>query len=258
MVSIKASGFALIINNWQHPVTTVNLDISKARYNTFYNDYSFDVKTAIDSISHKFNNTITVLKVNPETITFKVKPRVYKTVPVKLNALISYANQYQLNGNITIEPSMIRISGDSAELNQINEIETESVLLRNLNKSVTQKVKLKTNFDHTSVKLDKQWIELKIPVEKFTEAVLSIPVAVDNVPRGFSIKTFPTEVKVYYQVAISRYDKIDKNLFNIRGDYNQAKNDKNNILKLTITRTPEFVRNVRVEPEKVEFILKRL
>lgn len=257
-LSVKSSGFNLLINDWKKTEKEINIDINKARYNSYYNDYSFDIRNSIETISRQFSKEIHITKTNPESFTFKVKPRQYKTVPIKLNALISYANQFQLNGNVTITPSLVKISGDSIELSLVNEIETESLTLRNLNKIITKKINIKTPLGFNTIQIEQPNIILSIPVEKFTEATTSIPVTIDNVPRGFTIKTFPKEVKVTYQVPISKYSKTDKNLFTISADFDKGTVSKNNFLQLTIARTPEYIRNVRIEPEKVEFILKKL
>ncbi len=257
-LSVKGSGFNLFFFGLNYDHKILNVDISKSRFNPYYNDYTFDTKQSADSIAKQLHRELHIVKLNPENITFKVKNKSYKLIPVKLNALISYANQYQLNGNISLSPSLVEISGDSIELLNIKEIETESLILRNLNKSVSKSIKIKSPIGTNSIQIEDPSVILNIPVEKFTEASLLTSIAVDNVPRGFTIKTFPDQVKLTYQVSLSRYNTIKEKMFNVRADYNQLKNEAGNKLKVNIVKTPEYIRNARIEPEKVEYILKKL
>lgn len=257
-LSVKGSGFNLFFFGLNNENKFINIDVSKARFNPYYGDYTFDTRHSADSIAKQLHKELHIVKLNPDNITFKVKNKSYKLVPVKLKALISYANQFQLNGNITINPSLVKISGDSAELLAVNEIETESLILRNLNKSVSRNINLKLPVNSNSVQFEQGNVILSIPVEKFTEASILTPIAVDNVPRGFTIKTFPDRVKLTYQVSLSRYNTIKEKMFSVRADYNELKNENGNKLKVNIVKTPEYIRNPRLEPDKVEFILKKL
>ena len=76
-------------------------------------------------------------------------------------------------------------------------------------------------------------------------------------PKNHIISTYPKEVKVVFQVALKDYNKITKNSFVIRCDYKKTTKNNFEYLIPEIIEKPEILFDVKVVPNKVEFLIKK-
>lgn len=256
-IQIKGSGMQQLHFQLFKPEGNLNIDLSKAHFDVNNKEFVFETRSTLDTVNKQFNHGIQVIRIQPDAIYFKVKPKLYKKLPVKLVALLNYERQFQLNGIIKLSPSEIMVSGDSSELASLSEIQTENTMLKNIRNNINQKVNLVTPPGYNTIELITKQTDLFIPVDKYTEASVEVPVHIDNTPRGRKIKTIPEKVKVTYTVALSRFEKINSNMFLVKGDFKKSEADNSNKIKLELIKTPQYVRNAKIFPEKVEYILKQ-
>ena len=107
-----------------------------------------------------------------------------------------------------------------------------------------------------SVEFSTKKVVVKVPVEKFTEGTLELPVEVLNLPEQYVIKTFPEKVKITYLVGLSNYEKVNADQFSLLA-YFDKKDANASSLKLKLVKFPEVVRNPKIETDKVEYILRK-
>ena len=107
------------------------------------------------------------------------------------------------------------------------------------------------------VKTETEEITVMIPVEKFTEGSLEVPVHSINVQPGFVLKTFPDKVKVRYRVSLSKYNEVRPEMFDAVVDATGLPNEHTQQLKVKLETVPYFIRSVSVEPDKTDYILRR-
>jgi hypothetical protein len=100
-------------------------------------------------------------------------------------------------------------------------------------------------------------VEFRLPVEKFTEGTEEIEIHPVNVAYGYSLKTFPDKVKVRYLVSISNYNKVDASMFDAIVQGGEKGNRPGSKLEVSIITKPSFIRITRLEPEKVDYILRK-
>lgn len=257
-VELKASGFNLLGFKLSAPEEPLIIDVKNLERSADDDDFYYETQRSIDHVSRQIKYNVKVVRILPEIINISFKPKSYKKVPVKLKALFGYKPQYQLSGNVVVQPSSIVVSGESSRLDSIKYIETESLNLNNLDHYTEKVVRLKVPENNEFITLSAPAVKVKIPVEKYTEASVEVPVNVMNLPPHTSIKTFPDKIKVTFLVSLSNYQKVSAEMFTITADYEVTKKEKSNKLKLNLTTHPSIARNVRLDTDKVEFILKKL
>jgi len=98
-------------------------------------------------------------------------------------------------------------------------------------------------------------VKIFIPVEKFTETAIDVPVKVKSILKNNLIKVYPDKVKVSVQVAVKDYKKINSDLFNLEADLGSVFSNNENKLQVKVVSKPDFVRNLKISPERVEFIV---
>jgi hypothetical protein len=71
------------------------------------------------------------------------------------------------------------------------------------------------------------------------------------------ISTYPKEVKVVYQVALTDFNKIPENGFRVQCDYKQTEDNGLDYLIPKIVDKPEIIHDVKIVPNKIEFLIKK-
>jgi hypothetical protein len=88
------------------------------------------------------------------------------------------SRQYDTTGTILIDPDSVTITGPAASISEVNSVKTEMLQLNNLKGSIRQKIGLvKSHLVTTEV----DEVTVLVPVEKFTEGSMEIPVHSINV-----------------------------------------------------------------------------
>ena len=206
----------------------------------FFNREHFDIKA---------------LNILPDTIFFSFFERGIKKVPVHLNRYFTFDRQFSLSDSIMLQPDSILISGPFATLDSIKRIETEPLILNGLNKSGDYTLKIKkTSKLITYAPME---VGVHLEIDKFTEAELEIPITIEHLTIGDSVEIFPKQAKITYLVSLRNYNKVNPNLFRISVDAFDIRNAKNANLRLNVKQFPPYVQGIRIEPETVEFIIRK-
>lgn len=194
-----------------------------------------------------------VLSINPDTIQVKYHRLSNKTLPIKVRSNISFASQYILSDEIQVKPNSVKVFGPQNILDTMTAVYTEKVELRSISDTTQVKAKLENN---KSVRYAFDDVTVDVFVEMFTEGKRELPVTVINDPRKTKIRIFPPTVSVSYNVGLSNFNKIKDNDIQVVFDYDEAKETKRRHYKLKIVNNSQYISNIRVSPEDVEFLLE--
>lgn len=255
-IEIKSTGFKLLIYKLKQRRETVSIDIKDSKPSSDKNHNYLYTGSRIDKIITQFNSEIEVLKVSPDTLFFNFNKKIRKTVPVKSNLTITYDNHYQPTDSIQISPETIEISGAADVINQISFVETKEMNIVKVAKSGSQKLEIKITPILKQVEMSAQYVNAIISVTKYTEGTVELPIEVENLPAGYTLKTFPDKVIIKYNVAFNNYEKIKAAQFRAVVDYAKIVSNSNK-LKINIVKHPEEVRAIKLNTEKVEYIIRK-
>lgn len=254
-IEITATGFTILYYKLLNRAIPLKVDLKDAQAAKGESNYFIVVNSKLDKKSKQFSDKIRIQKVIPDTIFIDYSKKVSKTIPVKLNANITYDKDYQLKGQVKLSPPTITISGPEEMVKKIKFAETELLQLEDVDSEVKKDVKLLLAEDTTLLKLSKAIIKLTVPVVKFTETSLEIPVQVDNLPKGYSLKIFPDKVSARFIISFDELDKVDASMFRAKVDYSKKTNSKK--LRVEVVKKPSNIKSLKIVPEKVEFIVRK-
>ena len=127
--------------------------------------------------------------------------------------------------------------------------------LSDLSNSTTISLAIIPPVNHKNVRYNTQEVKITIPVEKYTEAIINIPVKAMAGNPGIKIKTFPEEITVTYLVALKDFNKIDQNMFKVSANPGPLMHNSPRILKVKLIQYPPFVKITKIEPEMVEYVI---
>jgi YbbR domain-containing protein len=207
-------------------------------------------------ISDQLSPESRIGKISPENIFLNFSDRSLKKLPVKLNISISFDKQYGFSDSILLKPDSVLISGPENVINNIDEIETVFKKFVNVKESIHANLPLLLRKKDGLLVSDKV-ISVDIPVEKYTEASLEIPVEVINVKKSMIVKTMPAKVNVTFRVSLKNYKKIDAELFSAVADFSEVGQRPGSRLEVNLVKYPSFLKAVKLSPRKVDYMIRK-
>jgi len=190
-----------------------------------------------------------------ENLKIDFQQRAVKRVPVKSNINLGFSVGYSALEKIKFQPDSITISGPKNILDTLQQVYTRSLKIGNINKDIDGVIKLdKKNL--ASVTFYQNEVNYSVRTDKFTEGKVEIPIEMINVPENINVVIFPKSVIVYYQVSLNQFDKVKPSDFNVVVDFKNSF-DSDGYLLAQIVQQPKMVNNLRLNENKIQFVIKR-
>lgn len=256
-LTVNASGFTLLSYQLRSRLTPIIFDVKSFSPFTFRNDpNSVYILSSLakEEISRQLSSEISILDIHPDSLIFRFAGKTEKRVPVVPELDLNFEKQFMQVGHYTIEPDSVTASGPEVIIDTIDAARTEKLVMKGINKSFSQELKLQSlsNIDFDPVEV---W--LQVPVEKFTEASLNVPIQVVNLPDSLVLRTFPGKVSITCQVGLSAYETLSEHLFTAVVDYSEVGTMLGNRLQVNLTKVPPYVQALNYTPKSVEYILEK-
>lgn len=254
-INIEAQGFKLFSLKYLRTDPTIEIDLRKKgiHKNRYTYGYYILASTLRNKLEQELKLTDESFSIYPDTLNFILEELMTKYVAVKPEINFRLRKQHQLKGEIRIQPDSILVSGIPSVLDTLSFVRTQARQLGEIDKSMSFQLGLENFSDDKKIKLGKDTVRIEIPVVKYTETSLKIPI---DKPEGMNekVKFFPAQVEVFFLVSLNDYDKIDQDMFTAGTESIKDIHGKNT-LQVILTHTPNFVKVIRIKPEKVEFII---
>jgi YbbR domain-containing protein len=209
-----------------------------------------------DQINSKRTPEQQIISFTPDTLYFDFSNRKVKRIPVNLVTGIKYRRQFFQSGNITLNPAYVIINGPANLIDGINSWNTDTLKMDSVDESVNTHVNLEP-VKEGNLSIYPKNIQANIPVDEFTEKVLQIPVKLINNREDDDVKIFPQKVKITFMTSLSRYADINEDLFEATADFDLWRKGGYHVLPVKISKVPDYCRIVKIEPQNIDFIIKK-
>lgn len=249
-LTLKASGFKWLKYYINKPKVIV--DFSKDVYEK-ESVYVWSKSKAFLN-NTQFDKQVELLNMSPDTLVFRYGVSMVKKVPVVLNSKIEFSQGYDVLGDYIFKPDSIQIIGPDLIVSEIENIETDTIVLSNIKTDILERVKLKLPKNNKELKFSNTDIVLEALVEKFTEGTLKIPITVINVPKGVSLNFFPKAVNVSYYVNLSNFNSVKNKDFKVICDYNKI-GDNQSFLIPELIKYPKSIKKSKINQQRIEFVI---
>jgi YbbR domain-containing protein len=255
-VQLRTSGFKILSYDFDKHQDTIRIDVGSKLENATYSSMvlSLPTKSFMNDFSNELGKEADIIGFLPDSIVINFTDRISKTVPVKLAMNISFEKQFDTSGTPVLTPSAVEVSGPPSILAELTEINTETVTHKDLRSPVKKKVSLAKN---KLLTYNISEVQYTIPVEKFTEGIVEVPLHPVNVSTGYSLKTFPEKIKIRFLVALSKYNRVTAPMFDAVVDASDLEDQRPGKLPVDLMTSPSFIKSVSLEPEKVDYILRK-
>lgn len=255
-IDVQAPGYKLAEYQLNIRIDTIDIDILDLRKKSNSNQYFLLTNSKLDRIEAQFGPSVKILKVIPDTIFFNFEKRVSKKIPVIPDIELAYEKQFGINGEISINPDSITVTGGHSIVDTLKAVYLERREFTRLDEPLKKLIRIKTEMLPATIDFSDTLVELYVPVEKFTEGNFLIAPEIINIPDEYTMRLFPEKIKVTFLVALSNYEKIHPEMIRLMVDFKEtnAKPQKISVMK---GDHPGIIKIISTEPSKVEYIIRK-
>lgn len=207
-------------------------------------------KQSLSEVQEMLPANMQLLHIQPSRIDLLLDQKSERTVPVKLISDFSFDQLFRRKGEVSLNPATITISGPKAVVEVINEVNTKPVSLIDINSDKKGVVELES-INLSEISFSNSKVDWSLEVEQFTEGRIKLKIDAKNIPKGYSVKLFPDEVRLEYIVSLNNFEFINASDFSVFAEVDLDLNR----LNVKLGRKNNFVENVRIVPSKVEYLL---
>lgn len=208
----------------------------------------------IQLIRTSLSSSSQLLGYAPASISLAMSKLQHKELNVVFDGEISTSRANLIADSSYFIPKTVTAYASGNNLSKLESAQTEYTIFNNLKTTSQLKVKIKPV---DGVKFVPDEVEIYIPIDEFTERKFEIPIIAKNVPENMDVKFFPSQAEVTFSVVLEEYKKIGPEDFEIELNYNEFHGNENGRVELKLTHSPSTVRNPRIKPESVEFLLEK-
>ena len=251
-IQVKASGFRLF--GMSVFKKKIKLDVQKFQ-RTLNANYFILLENQRIQIQNQISNNFLINGISQDTIFLDLGQLVSKKIPLKGNFDFSYKLGYHLTEKVLILPDSVLVSGPKEQIDTLEYLYLNKLTLNDISTSINQKIKIKEVSEVIKFKTKEATILGQI--DRFTEGNLELPFEIINLPDSISVTTFPKRVKVFYQVGLSNFSKVTASSFKVVCDYNSSLNNNLNYLIPKAILKPDYVTSVKINPNKIEYLIQK-
>ncbi|CAM4112796.1 CdaR family protein [Gillisia limnaea] len=219
------------------------------------NSLVYDLEKQKQAIRTQLNIDYENVNFLQEDLKIKFEQRMVKNIPIISDIDLSFSVGYSALEGIKLVPDSVTMSGPKNILDTLKNVHTRSLKINNISQDVKGTIKLNTT-NLEKLTFYSEEVQYSLRTDKFTEGKAVIPVELINVPENMNVVIFPKEVTVFYQVSLKQFEKINPSGFKVVADFQKASNSDGYLLAQIVNK-PQLVNNVRLNEQKIQFIIRR-
>lgn len=231
---------------------SIVIDISKYQDAGITNIQGGELTQIIRSKLSKGSTIVAYYPINIPITTSKLHK---KEIEVIFDGEISTGRSNLIADLVTISPEKITAYGSEEKLSQLTNATTVFTQLNNLKATSQFDINIK---EEDGIKFAPNIVQVYIPILEFTERKIEVPITVVNTPKDVDVKFFPSQTEVSFSVTLEDYKKIESEEFTIELNYEDFYKNDGGRVELNLTGSPASIRNVKISPSTVEFLLEKI
>lgn len=200
-----------------------------------------------------FSQEAKILSCSPDTLVVDYASASAVRLPVVLKSDIR-ADRFHYIKNVSINPDSVTAYIPDMLKGKVLDVKTEKIGPAEISDSLTVKAKLDKN---PKIKIIPENVTVHYDLGIYVDYSLDVPITAFGFPEGYKLCTFPATVKVYFQVGMDDIRYVKPEDFSIIVDYNTLADLSSDKVGVTVSSSPSNVRNIRVSPESVEYLIEK-
>lgn len=247
---MKSNGFEFLYYKIKRP--TINLNIS-SYYNEGMNHINLTKDDLISLLNDQLSNNNSVKNVIGNGIKIILDNIITLKFPVSIQTEIQFKEGYKNIGDISSVPDSVLVSGPFVTLSKIENIKSEEFKKVGLDHTISEDIKL-IKPSENDVTIEPDMVSISIVVKEFTQKQLVLPLILNNVPDGQSVKLIPETITITFDISVDDFNTVSESDFKIICDFAE-RNDTENSIVLKIEMVPENIMNVELDVNTIEYLI---
>lgn len=249
-IKVKALGYNLIrykLFKYYKPLSVV-----VGRIQSKNDKYFIFLPNQFDRLAAQLGSDLTLVEISPDTLYFQFSDVVQKSIPVKPDLKITFSKQFMQAGSYTVKPVRVIAQGPASIIDTLRFAYTQPLVLDGISNNIDIVLPVKPI---NGLTFRPETIRIFIPVEKFTEAKVEVPISCINLPDGYDVLLSPRNITITCNVAESKYFTLKPEHFTVMCDYNELRSVSSNKAIVRINKYPDYIGRIQMEPRTVEFVI---
>lgn len=208
-----------------------------------------------DNIRETLPSDLELVSISPDSLVFLFDQMDSKLLPVNRNSFsFSFQRQFMQTGELRIKPDTVMVFGPESQLDTLQAIDPVKKRYTNLSAPLETMAML---YAPGNAKIEPAEVKVQLPVSEYTERRMSLPVEVENKPQDIRLRMFPDKVRLSFHVGLNDYSLVEQESFRAVVDYKDVDDNINNKIKIQLKQKPNFVSNIRMQPNYIEYIIEK-
>jgi hypothetical protein len=255
-LKVKAHGFAILHLKLNFLLLPFEFNVNEMTYNQMVeskkNNFAFPSRQFYSDLSYQLSDELDIVSMSPDTLFFNFGLMGNKRVKVRAVLQLNLKKQFQISGIIETEPDSVTVSGAQSAIDTLQFVYTEALRFNAADQPIEAQIKIRPI---NEIYFERQSVKVTIPIEEYTEAQQSVQVSIVNQPESKNIKLFPSKVKIFYQIGLSRFSQIHPEDFKLTVSYTDIIEGKQR-LKITAEAMPAYIYSLKIMPEELEYLIE--
>lgn len=250
-IKVKMSGWDVLLYRLHPDTANIQVDLSSLNTRNF-----IVFSNQIGFINRQFPADKQVVNVSPDTLYFDFSKQTQRKIPVRVPTSLSFKKQYDIIGETRTNPSHITITGPLEDVANIEYLETDSITGKNVHTDIRTIANINKR-QRTNITIYPTFTEVMIPVGEVTEKIIEVPIKIENANRYTSVRIIPTKAVLTMMVSLKDYPKFSARDFEVVVDMEGWEKNRTKSLPTIVTKVPDFVKIVKVEPQNIDFFVRK-
>jgi YbbR domain-containing protein len=249
--TMRGTGWQMLFSKMNNEDRNITVDL-----HTLENKDYVVLSSQLKDINDKKEFDEQIIGFSPDTLYFDFSNRAVKRVPVQLVSAIKYQHQFAQSNDISIKPAYVTITGPGSLVDNIKSWSTDSLVLDSVSETVRGRIDMQSPKEG-NISVYPKSVQVVLPVDEFTEKTISVPVKLTNNRNYYNVKVFPQKVKITFTTSLNHYAEMDEDFFEAAADLSLWRDRGYSTLPVKLTRLPSYCKIVKIEPQNIDFIVRR-
>lgn len=248
-LDISANGFEFLYYKFKKPVVKLNmseLEITGQKA-------TIPKPELLEHLSAAIGKPVLRTNVPGNDLSIYLDRVVSKKVPVAPRAEINFKEGYGATTTVKITPNTVTVSGASEVIKTIDTVYTAQVRASGVEENLTTQVTVARPVP-AAYTIMPATVKLQWEVSEFSQKQFTLPVVLQNVPEGVTIKIIPATITVTFNVPVAEFQKVTKADFEIVCNYAE-RNQESNFMVPQLTKKSTVVKNIELSENKIDYLI---
>lgn len=201
-------------------------------------------------------SNVSVLSVEPETITVSFEKVFKKYVKIRNNISLQLSEGYEIIGEPEIRPDSVLVSGASSIVSNIRSLSTEYKLIKDVNEDVTITVALKDTLSNV-IRVEPSMVTVIFNVDLLAEKDFNdLEIQIENLPDDKEVLLVPPRLSLSLRSGVNELAAINPGDIKIIVQYSEIENDSLGFVVPEII-LPFDASIINMTPDKLQYIIKQ-